>query len=296
MKKFNNSNQMKAFLKKEAARLNFSFNNVYLTFVSRSFLERVASLQDDSIIVKGSSAEMAYLGRSVRSITDIDIATIGSLDVNFSLINSLFGESDTDNFDFRLRKNCEETKTGIHKIFLEADFGKIKQPLGIDYQDNYNRLIELERRVMPPLFEDDKPFEIYLPSFEEYLAEKMCIILESNKEDVLNTRVKDFYDIYQLHGSLGYDPDKLSDYFAKMLKLRGKIKIEDAKTLMLDNDFARKHNDIWDRTRDRYNFLDSDLTLLEAVFYTRAVLRERLQKNGIEMDDNISRQYVKGKK
>lgn len=145
---------------------------------------------------------------------------------------------------------------------------------------------------MPPLFEGDKAFEIYVPSFEEYLAEKMCIILESNKEDVLNTRVKDFYDIYQLHGSLGYDPDKLSEYFAKMLKLRGKINIEDAKTLMLDNEFARKHKDIWDSTREKYNFLDSDLTLLEAVFYTRAVLRERLQKNGIEMDDNISREYV----
>lgn len=39
-------------------------------------------------------------------------------------------------------------------------------------------------------------------------------------------------------------------------------------------------------------FLDSDLTLLEAVFYIRAVLRERLQKNGIEMDDNIPREYV----
>lgn len=91
---------------------------------------------------------------------------------------------------------------------------------------------------------------------------------------------------------MGYDPDKLSEYFAKMLKLRGKINIENAKTLMLDNEFARKHKKIWDSTRERYNFLDSDLTLLEAVFYTRAVLRERLQKNGIEMDDNIPREYV----
>ena len=292
MKKFENSYQMNAFLKKAAKNLNFNFNNVYLTFVSRSFLERISSLEDDSIIVKGSSAEMAYLGRSVRSITDIDVATIGSFDVNFSKFNDLMGESKSDNFNFKFRKDGKKTKTGIHKMFLEADFGKIKQPLGIECQDNYNRLIELERRIMPPLFEGDKAFEIYVPSFEEYLAEKMCIILESNKEDVLNTRVKDFYDIYQLHGSLGYDPDKLSEYFAKMLKLRGKINIEDAKTLMLDNEFARRHKKIWDSTRERYNFLDSDLTLLEAVFYTRAILRERLQKNGIEMDDNIPREYV----
>lgn len=155
MKKFENSYQMNAFLKKAAKNLNFNFNNVYLTFVSRSFLERISSLEDDSIIVKGSSAEMAYLGRSVRSITDIDVATIGSFDVNFSKFNDLMGESKSDNFNFKFRKDGKKTKTGIHKMFLEAD-----------------------------------------------------------------------------------------------------------------------------------------LTLLEAVFYTRAVLREMLQKNGIEMDDNIPREYV----
>ncbi len=70
----------------------------------------------------------------------------------------------------------------------------------MDVQANYPRLIESQLRVMPVIFQGDEPFMMNVPSFEEYLAEKLCIIVESNKTDVLNTRVKDFYDIYQLHG------------------------------------------------------------------------------------------------
>jgi len=38
---------------------------------------------------------------------------------------------------------------------------------------------------MPVIFEGDEEFDILVPSFEEYLAEKLCIIVESNKSDVL---------------------------------------------------------------------------------------------------------------
>ena len=87
-------------------------------------------------------------------------------------------------------------------------------------------------------------FVITTPSFEEYLAEKLCIILESNKTDVLNTRLKDFYDIYELHGGK-YDVEKLTEYFKLMLALRAKIRIEDARTDYLDKkQFESLHKDV----------------------------------------------------
>ena len=135
---------------------------------------------------------------------------------------------------------------------------------------------------MPPIFEGDVPFELYMPSFEEYLAEKLCIIVESNDESKLNTRVKDFYDIYQLHGGK-YDSDKLTEYFKKMLALRNKITIEQANTTMLDSEFVRNHQKIWDSTREKYSFSDKEIDFVGAVYYTRSVLREQLQKSGMEM-------------
>lgn len=290
MQNFRNSDQFKSFMKKEAKRLNINISNVYSTFVARSFLQRISKQNTKDIIIKGSSAEIAYLGRLVRAITDVDIALFKNFDINKQLLSKIIDDNENDMFEFKLAKDVSRTKTGIYKLSLQGNYGRINQPLGIDLQDNYSRLIEPALKVVPPIFEGDEEFEIYVPSFEEYLAEKLCIILESKKEDVLNTRVKDFYDIYELHGGK-YDSDKLTEYFKKMLKLRNKIQIENADTLNLNKDFITNHLDIWEQAKRKYDFLDKEIDLEGAVYYTRAVLREQLQKNGQEMSDNITLQY-----
>lgn len=290
MQEFRNCDQFKSFMKKEAKRLNINISNVYSTFVSRCFLQRISKENTKEIIIKGSSAEIAYLGRLVRAITDVDIATFKNFEVNKELLNKIMNNNDNDIFNFKLVKDISRTQTGIYKISLEGNYEKISQPLGIDLQENYSRLIEPSVKIMPPIFEGDEPFEMYVPSFEEYLAEKLCIIVESKKMNVLNTRVKDFYDIYELHGGK-YDSDKLTDYFGKMLKLRKKIKIEKADTLNLNKDFIDDHQKVWESTRKKYDFIDREIDLEGAVYYTRAVLREQLQKNGQEMSDNILHQY-----
>lgn len=294
MIKFDNCEQMKAFLKKESRRLNISPTNTYHTFIARSLLERISNLSYNQFIVKGSSAEIAYLGRLVRSITDLDMATMGTFDDNICPLASIMCNNNFDNFKYSLIKMPNQTKTGIYKLSLKAMFEKIEQPIGIDFQENYNRMIEPKNIIMPAIFEGDEPFEIYAPSFEEFLAEKLCIIVESNKTDVANTRVKDFYDIYELHGGK-YDPEKLTDYFKKMIKLRGKISMNDTSTEMLDLKFINKHQEYWNQAKRKYDFLDNEIDFAGAVYYTRAVLREQLQKNGQDMPDNIYSQYIKRK-
>lgn len=288
MQEFKNSDQFKSFMKHEAKRLNISVSNAYSTYISRTFLQKINKYYSSDIIIKGSSAEIAYLGRLVRAITDVDIATFNNFKVNKELIRAIKDKNDL--FNYKLLRRIKKTKTGIYKISLQGTYGNINQHLGIDLQENYSRLIEPTTRIMPPIFEGDDPFEINVPSFEEYLAEKLCIIVESKKMNVLNTRVKDFYDIYELHGGK-YDSEKLTDYFGKMLKLRKKIKIEKADTLNLNKDFIDDHQKVWESTRKKYDFIDREIDLEGAVYYTRAVLREQLQKNGQEMSDNILHQY-----
>ncbi len=290
MQKFTSINQMKSYMKKEAKRLNMSVSSVYSTFVARCLLKRISKYNLEDILIKGSSAEIAYLGRVVRAITDIDLASLTSFESNIELLTNILEDEFPDQFKFQLSKEVTTTKTGIHKISLNANYETLKQNIGIDYQEHYNRLIEPEYRVMPAIFDGDDLFEVYVPSFEEYLAEKLCIIVESNKEDVLNTRVKDFYDIYQLHGGR-YNPDKLTEYFKKMIELRGKVSFSQIKTLNLNEEFVHKHATVWDSTKKHYDFIDQEIDLAGAVYYTRAVIREQLQKNGKEMEDNISYQY-----
>ena len=286
MEQFRNSNQMRSFMKKESNRLGIGIKNTYSTFLARLFLERVSKYSTSDILIKGSSAETAYLGRLVRGITDIDIASINSFECYQKTIQIIMDNCNPENINFRLADNLKKTPTGIYKTSYLATFDKLKHPLNVDVQENYNRVIEQSTVKMPIIFEGDEEFDISVPSFEEYLAEKLCIIVESNKPDVLNTRVKDFYDIYELHGGK-YNPEKLTEFFKKMLILRGKISLEDATTNYLDRNFVLNHDEIWKSTKDKYDFLDSEIDLFGAVYYTRAVLREELQKNGVVMPDSI---------
>lgn len=289
---FRNADQLKSFLKKESMRLNISITNVYNTFFAREFLYRLSKHNQNEILVKGSSAEITYLGRLVRAITDIDLASLYSYSEAMPVLLDTMADLGNSNIKYQLSSNISRTPTGIYKLCLDSTFNTIKQPLNIDLQDHYNRLIEACEYIMPPIFEGDKPFPVYVPSYEEYLADKLCIIVENNKPDVLNTRVKDFYDIYQLHGG-EYDPDKLTEYFKKMIKLRGKISLSDIDTLILNHEFIEKHRKLWEKTREKYDFLDKEINLDGAVYYTRGVLREQLQKNGQDMPINNNIQYQK---
>ena len=285
MLEFKDNNQFKSYMKKESKRLNIDIKNTYTTYISRRLLEKMNRINPYAFLVKGSAAETVYLGKMIRAVVDLDIASLNSFEQNKMNLEFLLREDPNDQFNFELNKDIKQTNTGIYKISTVAKYGKIKQPLGIDYQANYNRLIELERRIMPPIFEGDEPFEVYLPSFEEFLAEKLCIVAENDQEFKLNTRVKDFYDIYELHGGK-YDYDKLTDYFEKMIKLRNKIKMENIRTVDFNEEYIKERQPLWDSTKKRYDFIDDEIEFDGAVYYTRAVLREQLQRNGQKMEEN----------
>lgn len=268
---------MKSFLKSESERLGININNVYSTYFSRLLLERISIYDDREIIVKGSFAQFVHLKKFVRPITDVDLASVrGHHDPIITLVQAM-SDSQNDMVSFGFRKKPYQKDTGIYKIPLVSTFEGIRQPVSIDYRENHPCIFEKQEKVVPKVFIGDDEYEVIVPSLEETLAEKLCIILESHRNDILNTRVKDFYDIYQLHGGK-YDLDKFSYYFEKMLYLRGKVTEEYITTKMLDGNFIRAHEEEWDRSKKKYEFLDNDITLYGAVYYTRGVLSEQIQK------------------
>ena len=297
---FNNNMQFRAYMKKEAERLGISTNGAYSTFFARSLLDKIAKYNDGSILVKGSSAETAYIGALVRGITDVDLALMGPVQANLELFNYILNDD----------SEPKKTQTGIIQTTLTSSLYGVDQTIKVDLQENYNRLIKREKRNMPTIFEGDIEYPILVPSFEEYIAEKICIILETNRPDTLNTRVKDFYDIFELHGALTYNPQVLSHYFPIILEKRGKLPLNEATTLKLDRDFIKKHAKTWASAIVKYEFLDEEIlgTLLkdlkktnqteeekkevleraEEIFafvvgYTRSVARQLLQENGVTM-------------
>ena len=282
MNKFKNCDCLKSYLNKESKRLNISITNVYNTFFSRDLLYRLSKIDKSmDIIVKGSFAQAVHLGKIVRPITDIDLtSTIDHHDPLILLIHAMCDKEGNNDFDYKLREESRRTNTGIIKFPIAAKYGKINHPIGIDYRENHPCIYEKQLKLVPKVFSKDEEYEVVVPSMEETLAEKLCIIAESTKTDVLNTRTKDFYDIYHLHGG-DYDLDKFSYYFEKMLQDRGKVRdIYSLNTDYLNNDFIERHESVWESNKRHYEFLDDEVDLKGAVYYTKSTLKEQFQRIG----------------
>lgn len=273
---FNNEDQLKAFLRAESKRLGVSITNTYNTFFSRILLERISNFSYDKLFVKGSFSELAHLDTMIRPITDIDL--VSTQYHNDPLIILYQAMYDTNrNIIFELTDLPKRTKTGIYKINIVATFGRIKHPISIDFQELSSTIYEKDYKRIEPIFRGDKFFYIWTPSFEEHLAEKLCIVTESNREGVLNTRVKDFYDIYKLCGGK-YDKERLSYFFYHMLKDRKKVDVGSASTSHLNDEYIKSHQDLWYAMSKKYEFMDKTVDFRESVEFTRELLSREIER------------------
>ena len=272
---FENDDKLKAFLKSESKRLGISILNTYNTYFSRILLERVNRINNSELYVKGSFSELAHLNEMTRPITDVDlVSTSYHNDPIITLYRAMYITN--EDLYYELTDIPKKTKTGIYKIHITANFGKIKHPISIDFQELSKTIYEKDYKRIDPLFKGDNFFYIYTPSYEEHLAEKLCIVIESNKDNVLNTRVKDFYDIYKLSGGK-FDREKLSYFFYHMLKDRNKISMNNLSVDYLNNDYIIKHQDLWNSMSKKYEFMDKKIEFEDAVYLVKNILDNELK-------------------
>lgn len=271
---FSSDDKLKAFLKKESRRLGISITNTYNTFFSLQLLKRISETSYDKLFVKGSFSELAHLNEMIRPITDIDlVSSVYHNDPLLVLYQAMYSED--ENLHYELIDIPKRTKTGIYKIHIKAIFGSICHPISIDFQELSNTIYQKDYKRVNPLFTGDNFFYIYTPTYEEHLAEKLCIVVESNKDNILNTRVKDFYDIYKLKGGK-YDKEKLSYFFYHMLLDRHKIDISHASVDHLNRRFILQHQQLWDNMSKKYEFTDKSIVFEDAVETTKSMLDHEL--------------------
>lgn len=279
---FKNLDQNKAFIKNEAKRLGISPNAAYITYYSRNLLMRLSKINYGNLLVKGSFSQYIHLGHLSRPVLDLDLSSKDSHNKPLILLYQAIYEANDDVVSYDVSKLPYQTPNGVYKIPVVAkiqypgDHNFINIPIGVDFKENNSVIFETQYKPVLPLFKGDEKFYINTPSFEEHLAEKLYIILHNRKLDIANTRVKDFYDIYKLHGK-DYDADKFYLYFLTMLYMYGE-NIDKISSDFLNKQYVNRHLELWERMKKKYEFVDKDLELDEAVYYTKAVLNEQIQK------------------
>lgn len=299
---FRNLDQNKAYIKNEAKRLGISVNAAYSTYYSRILLEKLAAINFGTLVVKGSFSQYVHLNSLSRPVLDIDLSSKEGHRIPINLLfKAMYDENNKHKeVKFDLSKVPRQTKNGVYKIPVIAkikypnDDREIIVPVPVDYKENNEVIFETQFKGVEPLFQGEEKFFVNVPSFEEHIAEKLYIITHCKREDVLNTRVKDFYDIYKLHGK-EYDSDKFSLYFQMMLLMYGED-LFNVSSSFLNKDYIERHNELWNLMKKKYEFADQELELAEAVYYTKAVLNEQIQKISSNQFTDQAMKLVRKKK
>ena len=199
-------------------------------YMMERFLERITySKYKDDFIVKGGILVTSMIGISMRSTMDID-TTIRNFDLTKEettrIVNEIKDISLDDHIEFILNDvsdimdNMEYPGIRIH---MDAKLENLIVPIKIDISTG-DVITPREIRYEYPLLLEDKSIQLWSYNLETILAEKIQTILSRG---LLNTRMRDFYDVTTLfdryNGSINYND--LSLAFDKTCRKRETLSV-----------------------------------------------------------------------
>jgi predicted nucleotidyltransferase component of viral defense system len=195
------SMQLKAKIKNLALKNKIPAQAVLQNFMLERLLERVATSDyKDKIILKGGMLIASMIGIGSRTTMDMD-ATVRGYPLSDEAIQNAFAEicSIPLNDDVILTLNSitpirDEDEYGGFRLMINANYETINTPLKVDITTGDIITPEAVRYTFHSSFEEKK-IEIWAYNIETILAEKVETIL---RRSVLNTRPRDFYDVYIL--------------------------------------------------------------------------------------------------
>lgn len=193
--------QVKGRIKSLAKVKNADARVLMRIYMMERFLERVANSEyKDNFILKGGMLVTAMVGVALRSTMDIDTSirnqNLSAADAQ-GIIESITAVDLGDGVRFEIKDISdimdEMEYPGI-RVTLNAVMDRLITPMKIDISTGdavTPRAIEYDYKL---LF-DDRSIKLWSYNLETILAEKLQTILARG---VLNTRMRDFYDIFIL--------------------------------------------------------------------------------------------------
>ena len=194
-----NAMQFKAKIKNLALKNHIPAQAVLQNFMLERLLERISlSKYKDMVILKGGMLIASLVGISSRTTMDMDATLRG-----YPLSEETIREALSDICAIQLDDGVtlvfdhvvpirEDDEYGGYRVALIAKFESINTPLKIDITTGDIITPGAIRYAFHSNFEDKK-IEVWAYNVETILAEKVETIL---RRSVLNTRPRDFYDVF----------------------------------------------------------------------------------------------------
>lgn len=184
-----------------AIKNNITTNEVLQNYMFERVLERISiSKYKNNFILKGGLLLSSIMGIDTRTTIDMDTCIKG-LDLTdeqmYKVLQEILDIDVEDGVEFKIKNSepiREDDDYGGIKYNLLAIFENIRVNLSIDIATGdviTPKEIEYEYKM---IFED-RSLNIMTYNIETIIAEKFQIVISRN---VLNSRMKDYYDLYYL--------------------------------------------------------------------------------------------------
>ena len=218
--------QIKGRIKSVAKQNNADARTLMRIYMMERFLERLAQSEyRDNFIIKGGILVTAMIGVAHRSTMDIDTSMKNlnlSAEDALRVVNQVKDIDLDDGVSFEVKDVSnimgEMEYPGI-RVTMNANVGRLITPLKIDISTGdviTPRAIEFNYDLLL----EDRSISLWSYNLETILAEKLQTVLARG---ILNTRMRDFYDIRMLLDTYEDKVNKavLKDAFAATCKKRG---------------------------------------------------------------------------
>lgn len=210
-----NADSIKARLKNFAVSNNITFQEALIYYGLERTVYRISvSEYAEHFVLKGGIFLYAIFDRNYeRATTDIDLLArkiSNSSEEMKQVFKVILSQTEDDALVFDTGSVSVEDITefkeyhGLH-ISVIGYLDRTKIPIGIDIGFGDIVYPDAVKMDFPVILDMEAP-RINMYSLESSIAEKLEAIIHTG---YLNSRYKDFYDIYVLSGKYGFDYDKL---------------------------------------------------------------------------------------
>ena len=218
--------QIKGRIKSVAKQNNADARTLMRIYMMERFLERLAQSEyRDNFIIKGGILVTAMIGVAHRSTMDIDTSMKNlnlSAEDALRVVNQVKDIDLDDGVSFEVKdvsNIMDEMEYPGIRVTMNANVGRLITPLKIDISTGdviTPRAIEFNYDLLL----EDRSISLWSYNLETILAEKLQTVLARG---ILNTRMRDFYDIRMLLDTYEDKVNKavLKDAFAAKSKKRG---------------------------------------------------------------------------
>ncbi|MBN2501148.1 MAG: nucleotidyl transferase AbiEii/AbiGii toxin family protein [Anaerolineales bacterium] len=226
-----NAISLKARIRNVASKKNIPAHAVLQYYMMERLLERISVSQyKDSFIIKGGMIIASLVGLASRTTVDMD-TTVRGIPLNEESVRSILQnicDIQTNDGATLALDNIKPIRIdniyGGYRALMTVKYGKIRTPIKLDMTTGDQVIPEPTPFTFQSLI-DERSVQVWAYNIETILAEKVETIL---RRGALNTRLRDFYDVYILIKTQHID----MEIFKQALKATSEYRMS---TLALEN-------------------------------------------------------------